>query len=390
MTRPILVIIPSIATAGAEIHAMIRLRELSMRGYPVRLMVLSDVIDPAVLAEAGLPEEHVLRLRNPSVVVDVTFLKMLWRDLGRASMFARYQDVGTVIAHLPPSHFFARLLFLALLLRGCRVRLVQYHHSLEHRLNPRDTVAKRLFFTANQLLARICDHAHWHVSEQVLEDVRRGFTRRNAVIHNSCDMTSLGDLDAASRLLAPICARGDPYLLLVPGRLMSMKGHVLFLHALARLCAAEKISPGQLQVIIVGEGDQRNLIEASIDELKLRERVTLTGRIGHSVLLALYRKIDLVVVPSLDEGFGNVTIEAISRGALVLASDAGGLREIMLDGENGHVFAAGDQDALVRQLSSIWRNRHKVSIDMEAARSDCAARFGLDAHVDRVSALLSA
>jgi glycosyltransferase involved in cell wall biosynthesis len=351
-------------------------------------MVLSKAIDPEVLADAELIEEHLCRLRNPSSTLDLPFLKMSWRDLSRAAAFARRHDVGTVIAHLPPSHFFARLLFLAMLLRGRLVRLVQYHHSLEHKLNARDTVAKRVFFAANQLLARICDHAHWHVSEQVREDVSRGFTRRNAIIHNSCDMDSPGDPGAAERLLAPARKRGSPYVMLVPGRLMWMKGHVLFLHALARVCQAVEIEPAQLQVFFVGEGAQRRAIEATIDELGLGQCVTLTGKVAHPVLLALYHMVDLVVVPSLDEGFGNVAIEALSRRALVLASDAGGLREILRHGENGFVFAAGDEDALVAELEVIWHDRHNALIDRDAARRDCVARFGLDAHVDRVVALL--
>jgi glycosyltransferase involved in cell wall biosynthesis len=73
---------------------------------------------------------------------------------------------------------------------------------------------------------------------------------------------------------------------------------------------------------------------------------------------------------------------------LVLASDAGGLREILRHGENGFVFAAGDEDALVAELEVIWHDRHDALIDRDAARRDCAARFGLDAHVDRVVALL--
>jgi glycosyltransferase involved in cell wall biosynthesis len=380
MKRPILFIIPAIITGGAEIHAMIRLREMSRCGIPVRLMVLSKAIDPEVLADAELIEEHLCRLRNPSSTLDLPFLKMSWRDLSRAAAFARRHDVG--------SHFFARLLFLAMLLRGRLVRLVQYHHSLEHKLNARDTVAKRVFFAANQLLARICDHAHWHVSEQVREDVSRGFTRRNAIIHNSCDMDSPGDPGAAERLLAPARKRGSPYVMLVPGRLMWMKGHVLFLHALARVCQAVEIEPAQLQVFFVGEGAQRRAIEATIDELGLGQCVTLTGKVAHPVLLALYHMVDLVVVPSLDEGFGNVAIEALSRRALVLASDAGGLREILRHGENGFVFAAGDEDALVAELEVIWHDRHNALIDRDAARRDCVARFGLDAHVDRVVALL--
>jgi hypothetical protein len=102
MTRPILVIIPSIVLAGAELQAMLQIRELSRRGASVRLMVLSRVVDPEVLAAAGLIEEHLCRLRNPSSTLDLPFLKMSWRDLSRAAAFARRHDVGSAARrHLP-------------------------------------------------------------------------------------------------------------------------------------------------------------------------------------------------------------------------------------------------------------------------------------------------
>lgn len=386
--RAVLVVLPSVIGAGAELQAMLQLRLLARRGVPVRLMVLSRIVEPPVLAQAELPADHLCVLDNPASTLGTSFLRNLWRDLPGAAAFARRQRVGTVIAHLPPAHFFARILFLFMLLRGRRCRLVHYHHSLEHKLHPHDTVGKRLFAAFGNLMGRACDHAHWHVSDEVRRDIAHSFTRRAAIIHNTCDMDAPGDPQAARRLLAPLRGRGSPYIVLVPGRLRFMKGHALFVRALARLCEAEAITPAALQVLVAGEGEERPRIEAEIARLGLADHVTLAGALPHPVLLALYGEAELVVVPSLNEGFGIVAIEAIARGALVVASDAGGLREVVRHGENGLAFPAGDEAALLDRLRQAWRQRGEPVVDREAARRDCISRFGPEAHVDHLLALL--
>lgn len=395
MLRPFLFIIPSVTTGGAEIHAMIRLRELSRRGVPVRLMVLSESVDSEILARAGLPDDCVCRLRNPSATLDRAFLTALWRDLARASRYARQHGVGTVIAHLPPAHLFARLLFAVQLLRGRRLKLFQYHHSEERTLNPTDTWGKRLFFALNQSLAWACDYAHLHVSERVLADVAGGgVTRRNAVVHNSCDMDSPGNAEGARAIIArvaPAAASGkQPFRMLLPGRLLVRKGHILLIGAFARLVERYGLRPDEVRLLFAGDGPARPEIERAIAASGLERHVSLLGSIPHADLLALYRMVDLVVIPSLVEGFGNVAIEALSRGALVLASDAAGLNEIVRPGENGLQFPTGDEDALYEWLRGVWERRGEPLIDRAAARADIRARFGLDAHIDRIIGIIGA
>ncbi|MDH3668536.1 MAG: glycosyltransferase family 4 protein [Paracoccaceae bacterium] len=386
MPQPVLVILPSVLAAGAEVQAMLQIRELQARGVSVSLMVLSRMVDEAVLAEARLPEASICRLRNPANTLGGAFLRHLWRDLPRAARFAQAQGARIVIAHLPPGHLFARLLYLVCLARGPRLRVIQYHHSVERKLNPADTIGKRAFAVVNGTLARLADHSHWHVSNAVERDLAGGFTRRNAVLPNACETGAAGDRAAAEALLNAI--PGDPYIILFPGRLKSMKGHLMFLDAFARLCQAEGAGPEDLHLVIAGEGDQREAIEAAIGRHRLAAQVTLLGAVPHSALLGLNGRAELVVVPSLDEGFGNVAIEAIAQGALVLGSDAGGLAEVLRDGENALVFPAGDVEALTGQLTEIWHHRAEPFIDAQAAQADCAARFGLGPQMDRMIALL--
>lgn len=384
-----LFIVPSIATGGAEIQLMQQLAGLRARGLAPRLMVLSDRIDGAMLAEAGLPEAQVSRLGLPSPVLDRAFLRACPGKLAEAARFAAAQGCRDIVALLPPAHFFARLLKIALLARGRRVRLFQYHHSEEVLLNPRTTPGKRLFHGVNRIASRCCDHAHWHVSERVRADISGpGAGGRGAVLSNTCEMDAPGDPEAAAGILARACGGGSPFVVLLPGRMLARKGHALLIAAAARLIAEARLGPDEIRLLFAGDGPARAEVEAAVAAAGLGGHVVLLGNVPHAALLALYGRVGLVVVPSLVEGFGIVAIEALSRGALLIASDAAGLDEIVRPDVNALQFPVGDAEALHGCLRQVWEHRTEAIIDRAAARAEMRRRFGLDGHLDRMLDLL--
>lgn len=388
MSANLLFIIPSIATGGAEIQLMQQIAGLRTRGIAPRLMVLSDRVDATILARAGLPPSHVSFLGLPSDVLDKAFLRSCAGRLGPAARFVAAHGCTQAVALLPCAHFFARLVKLALLPRGRRLRLIQYHHSVENLLNPRDTFGKRLFFAANQGLAWGCDWSHWHVSEQVRADITGAMaTRRNAVLLNACDMDAPEDAEAARKLLDDTGC-GGAYTVLLPGRLHPVKGHVLLIEAARRLASEEGLAPSEFRLIFAGDGPERASILAAAAAGGLTGHTVLPGALAHQTLLALYGLVDLVVTPSLAEGFSLVAVEALSRGALLLASDAQGLSEIVRPGENALQFPAGDAGALYWMLRLAWERRGEAIIDREAARAEMRRRFGLEDHLDRMLELL--
>ena len=86
--------------------------------------------------------------------------------------------------------------------------------------------------------------------------------------------------------------------------------------------------------------------------------------------------------------FGIVAIEALSRGALLIASDAAGLDEIVRPDRNALQFPAGDERALAALLDEVWVRRGETIIERGGLRAAMAARFGVDAHIDRLLTLL--
>ena len=139
---------------------------------------------------------------------------------------------------------------------------------------------------------------------------------------------------------------GQPIVML-PGRVTALKGHLALLDALAR------VEEG-VCCLLVGTADSahagyRSRIERRIAALGTSHTVRLTGACRD--MAAAYLMADVVVSPSLrPEGFGRVAAEAQAMGRRVIASAHGGACETVLDGESGWLVPPGDADALADAL----------------------------------------
>jgi len=102
---------------------------------------------------------------------------------------------------------------------------------------------------------------------------------------------------------------------------------------------------------IAGEGPERGSIAQLVDELDLRNCVTLLG--WKSDFASVLANWDIFVLPSLEESFGIAAVEAMAAGLPVVASDVGGLPEIVQDGETGWLVPAGDPGQLADRLRTL-------------------------------------
>ena len=168
----------------------------------------------------------------------------------------------------------------------------------------------------------------------------------------------------------------------VVANLRPEKGHLLFLEA-AQLLA--KQNP-YVRFQIVGDGPMRKTIETRIRELGLTERVSLLGHVYN--VPELLRSVDILVLPSLhNEGFPNAVMEAMAAALPVVATDTGGVRELVIDGLTGYVVPPGDAAALAERISWYCKDadlRRKMG---EAGRSRVAAELTVDKMARKFEAL---
>lgn len=90
------------------------------------------------------------------------------------------------------------------------------------------------------------------------------------------------------------------------------------------------------------------------------KHVRLLGYVPHDQVMRLYDKADICVVPSLWDNSPFVVYEAMARGCAVVASEVGGIPELVAEGENGLLVPPGDVTSLANAISSLASDRHRL------------------------------
>lgn len=109
-----------------------------------------------------------------------------------------------------------------------------------------------------------------------------------------------------------------------------------------------------IRVLLVGGGPQEANLRAQARSLGIADKVVFTGRVPHAEVARYYDQIDLLVYPRHAMRLTELVtplkpLEAMAQGRLFIASDVGGHRELIRDGETGLLFKAGDAQALARR-----------------------------------------
>lgn len=153
----------------------------------------------------------------------------------------------------------------------------------------------------------------------------------------------------------------------VIAQLIPRKGHALLLDCLPE---ATERHP-EVRVLLFGRGPLERSLRRRIAARSLSKRVQLTG--FRNDLAELMPGLDLLVHPALREGLGVAVLEAMSAGVAVVASDAGGIPDIVEHERSGLLFAAGDSgdlcDAMLRTLGDEALRRRLARAGRERVES---------------------
>ncbi len=159
----------------------------------------------------------------------------------------------------------------------------------------------------------------------------------------------------------------EDYLISIIGRLEEQKGHLRFFQK-----CKETIKKYNFKVIVVGEGSLRNKIESFILKENLEKNIFLLGFQDDTE--KYYEISDLIVVPSIWEGFGIVACEGMIKGKIVLAANVGGLPEIIDDGINGFTY---NEDNLIEKLEYIYKNQKSLGYITDNSKKKVKIKFDI-------------
>ena len=142
---------------------------------------------------------------------------------------------------------------------------------------------------------------------------------------------------------------GEPFTIGVVSRLDHIKGMDLVVPAFARVRERHR----GVSLLVVGDGSLRQQMEADTQRYHLEDAVEFTGRKPQEQLQEYYDRIDILLMPSRSEGFGLTAIEGMARGCVVVASDTGGLPEVVTDGETGLLHRPESVDDLAEKVLTL-------------------------------------
>jgi glycosyltransferase involved in cell wall biosynthesis len=129
------------------------------------------------------------------------------------------------------------------------------------------------------------------------------------------------------------------------GATLAWAGRLTAQKSLARALDALAGADG-VRLLIAGEGPDREALERRAAELGISDRVRFLGAQPRERIVELFRAADASILSSSWENFPHTVVEALAVGTPVLAMEAGGVGEVVRDGENGLLVPAGDTDAL--------------------------------------------
>lgn len=142
----------------------------------------------------------------------------------------------------------------------------------------------------------------------------------------------------------------NDFVITVIGRMDKQKGHLFFLESIKDYLRQNT----DIKILIVGDGRLKNKISSFINSNFLENQVQILGFIID--IDPIIEISNLICVPSLWEGFGLVIIEGMIKNKIVLASNVGGIPEIIEDDKTGILFKSIDSKSLIEKLNYIYRN----------------------------------
>lgn len=336
--------------------------ELKQRGYQIRVVTsFGELSLPAEDEFSGIPLYRFPFFRALNTR-DLFLIKSVQRQLEKLAL--EFQP-DWIHFHMgaPLAFFYLK----SSILREIPL-LLTVHQKLEGFSGGSDTVLGKLFREAKWTGA---------VSRSVLEDLREispGIRNRSSVIYNG-----LPDMNQC----LPQTRAEQPCLLCV-GRLVEEKGFDTAIQAFSIL--AERF-PG-LNMVIVGDGPQREYLSTLAGTLNLTERILFSGWLDQARVYQEMRRAALVLIPSrVQEAFPMTAVESAMMGKPVIASRAGGLAEAVIDQQTGFLVEDSDLRGWVERITELLDHPHKSHSMGQKGRDLYREQFMITANIDAYEAL---
>jgi glycosyltransferase involved in cell wall biosynthesis len=344
---------------GGEVSLLTLLKGLDRSRWAPVAVVPSEGAVAAGARALGLPTRVIplpgLRWPGPAVLRSVVALRRLARE------------TGAVLLHANGS----RAMFYAGLAGRLGGPPVIWHLRILEEDRKLDWLLVRL---ATRAIA---------ISEAVRARLRRwpGACGRCAVVPNGIDLAAFAPARPPGSVRESLGLCPADRVIGTVGRLVPFKGHGYLLEAFAQL---RQRHPG-IRLLVVGDGPERDALERQARDLGIAGDVRFTGH--REDVADLLAAIEVFVLPSLAEHFGRVLLEAMAMERPVVATDAGGVPEVVAENVSGLLVPPADPAALARAVSRLLTDSALARAMGRAGRRRVEAHYNLQRHAERVEAV---
>ena len=218
------------------------------------------------------------------------------------------------------------------------------------------------------------------VSRSIVDKLRQEGrdTAPISLIHNGVDLERYDHQEPCCTLREEYGLPSEGPIVGVVARLEPEKGHPTLLEAWPSVLA---VVP-DATLLVVGEGSRRDALEAMTRELRIADRVVFTGR--RDDVPAVTAALDIAVLPSYREALGLTILEAMALSRPIVASNVGGIPEMVEDGVTGLLVPPHDAEALAAAIVRLLRN-HPLADTLGRAGHDLVhERFCIERMVSAV------
>lgn len=359
MKRNVLYFIYGLGEGGAE-HQMLQLakRMKESDGYRVHIACLlrtGDLLDEA---------EQLVGEQISSFPITSFYNRTMLVQLRRFAMYLRENEIEIVHAQDFYSNIFGMI---GATLAGVPARIA-FKGETEFSRTPKQRFAERCAF---RLAHAVIANAEAVRNQMIREGVAAS---KLVTIYNGIDLNRVAP-SVGHRHEQVLTGFGLPhetprrFVTIVANIQHPVKDHPMFLRAARRVRDAVP----EAAFVIAGQGQLKDSLQAYAAELDLTEDVFFIGRCDRvGELLGVS---DVGVLSSKAEGFSNSILEYMAAALPVVATDVGGAREVVSEGETGYLVTSGDDVAMGEHIISLLREPGRARLMGERGRQVVTEKF---------------
>ena len=325
--------------AGTEIATYNIAKHLARRGYEVHVITSLDKGLPKESMEERLYVHRIFWRKIRFIGIMSFWMKIFWCLKTIKPDIVHVQSIGMGIPGFLAKTFLKKPF--VVYGRGSEVYLP---------LTFKNTILKLVLKNADDVIA---------LTEDMKNGMQKFCDKDILVIPNGIDLETFKGLSretARTRLEI----RDNANVILFVGRLHHVKGVKYLIKAMELIVRKNK----NAKLMLVGDGEEREELESLVEKFGLKERVKFVGRVQNEEIPQYMVASDVLVLPSLSEGFPVTILEAMASGLSIVATTVGGLPEIVKDGENGFLVEPNNYGQIAEKVILLLEDeelRYKIS-----------------------------